>query len=286
MIDRLVTFLRKTFSTLISTTLVLASIYMPPERAAAFTFLDGQHVTCRSYAGQAVAEITLPVSMTGYTGTTNVLPGGGAVIIWDASKLNRLPPAAHDFIYFHECAHANLPSSDELQANCGGLVDMRKAGRAGPAVEQAIGAFHTSLGFMGPRYGVGSVYWAQTVACANRRGPRARGAAAMTSTPPGMSLTCQFLNGPRSGQIQSYAGVVGVQPIPVGAPCTDGQGSMGTAIAAALPGGGQPTLTLTCQFTQGPRAGQTQSYAGVPGIQPIPIGAPCQDGQGSSGVAH
>lgn len=41
-------------------------------------------------------------------------------------------------------------------------------------------------------------------------------------------------------------------------------------------------MTNTCKFNKGPRAGQTQRY---PQYDPIPVGSPCQDGRGSSGVA-
>jgi hypothetical protein len=57
------------------------------------------------------------------------------------------------------------------------------------------------------------------------------------------------------------------------------------AAAAPLP----PTpvkLSLTCRFTIGPRSGQSQSYEGVPGVTPVPVGAPCADGQGSFGQAE
>jgi hypothetical protein len=63
----------------------------------------------------------------------------------------------HDFIFFHECAHASVPTQEELVANCEGLRAMRAAGRAGPAVEARLGAF----------YGRGNEYWRKTVACAN-----------------------------------------------------------------------------------------------------------------------
>lgn len=100
---------------------------------------------------------------------------------------------------------------------------------------------------------------------------------------PATSFTCQFNNGPRAGEIQSYVGVTGMRPIPVGAECTDGQGSTGLAIPDALPM--PPGKSFTCQFDNGPRAGQFQTYAGVTGMQPLPVGAPCADGQGSTGVA-
>jgi hypothetical protein len=45
-------------------------------------------------------------------------------------------------------------------------------------------------------------------------------------------------------------------------------------------------LTYNCRFRQGPRAGQLQSYAGVPSVAPVPPGAQCGDGQGSFGTAE
>lgn len=96
-----------------------------------------------------------------------------------------------------------------------------------------------------------------------------------------MTFICRFDDGPRSGQTQSYAGVTGIQPMQVGAPCTDGQGSAGVAIAEAAPPA--PATSFSCQFDNGPRTGQTQSYAGVTGIRPMQVGGLCTDGQGSTG---
>lgn len=42
--------------------------------------------------------------------------------------------------------------------------------------------------------------------------------------------------------------------------------------------------SFTCQFGSGPRAGSTVSFEGVQGALPGPVGTPCGDGHGSSGV--
>jgi hypothetical protein len=105
------------------------------------------------------------------------------------------------------------------------------------------------------------------------------------SLPSGTSLTCKYTSGPKAGQTQNFDGVPGIVPVPIGAPCTDAQGSLGIAIAGdakSLP----TRMSLICKYTAGPKAGQTQNFAGVPGITPAPVGAPCTDGQGSSGVAE
>jgi hypothetical protein len=43
-------------------------------------------------------------------------------------------------------------------------------------------------------------------------------------------------------------------------------------------------LTTICQFSSGPKAGTTFDFKPF-GVQPIPSGSPCTDGQGSNGVA-
>ena len=97
------------------------------------------------------------------------------------------------------------------------------------------------------------------------------------ASPPTTSTLCQFTSGPRAGQTQDYAPK---PPLPIGTPCNDGAGSTGTVIAPPSSGGGATTSTL-CQFTAGPKTGQTQDYAPQP---PLPIGTPCNDGAGSTGT--
>jgi hypothetical protein len=125
--------------------------------AAAFTFADGKPATCVA-GGKTVEEVEADATQAGlgFTGKT-VRTSSGFQIVWNAAKLKALPPEVHDYIFFHECAHARVPTDDEIRANCVGLQDMRAAGRAGAAVESRLGAF----------YGAGSAYWASTLACAN-----------------------------------------------------------------------------------------------------------------------
>jgi hypothetical protein len=98
---------------------------------------------------------------------------------------------------------------------------------------------------------------------------------------PASSTLCQFNSGTRAGQTQNYAPMA---PIPVGSPCTDGQGSTGVVIpmtGASPPGPGNSRMSTICQFNSGPRTGQKQDYAPM---APIPVGSPCTDGQNSTGV--
>jgi hypothetical protein len=128
--------------------------------ADAFTFADGKTVSCIA-GGQTVEEVETDPGQggLGFTGKTVRTPSGFQ-IIWNATRLKALPPEVHDYIFFHECAHARVPTVDEIQANCVGLQDMRAAGRADAAVESRLGAF----------YGPGSGYWARTLECANAAG--------------------------------------------------------------------------------------------------------------------
>jgi hypothetical protein len=140
-------------------------------QAGAFTFSDGTSATCIA-RGETVPEYAPPpgTELMSFTGKT-VKVGSGYQIIWNAQKLAALPPAMHDLLFFHECAHAKVPTTDEVEANCVGLKDMRATGRAGLAVEAKLAAF----------YGATNGYWINTLRCANAE---ATPAGAARSTPP------------------------------------------------------------------------------------------------------
>lgn len=131
-----------------------------PLGAGAFTFADGTPVSCIA-GGKTVEEVDAEPGQAGvgFTGKT-VHTASGYYIIWNQERLKTLPPVVHDYIFFHECAHARVPTTDELQANCAGLQDMRAAGRGGLAIESKLAAF----------YGAGNDYWARTLKCANAAG--------------------------------------------------------------------------------------------------------------------
>jgi hypothetical protein len=81
--------------------------------------------------------------------------------------------------------------------------------------------------------------------------------------------------------------------IPAAPPDAGAAGGAGTPQAGTGFGGvaaAAPTnpgrLTYNCRFRQGPRAGQLQSYAGVPGVAPVLPGTQCGDNQGSTGTAE
>jgi hypothetical protein len=143
--------------------LIGAAALLATGGATAFTFVDGTSTRCTARGGP-VAEIAAPpghpVLLRGRIALTEPTASGYR-IIWNEPQLKTLPPEMHDFIFFHECAHALVPTNDELTANCVGLQIMRAAGRAGFAVESRLAAF----------YGPASLYWQKTLECANAREP-------------------------------------------------------------------------------------------------------------------
>jgi len=73
---------------------------------------------------------------------------------------------------------------------------------------------------------------------------------------------------------------------PEGPPCP-GFGTAGGGGGSFGGPGASPSVqtSRTCHFSAGPKAGQTQSFVGVPGVVPAPVGGPCTDAMGSWGVA-
>jgi hypothetical protein len=145
-----------------------------------FTFSDGTTARCTA-RGAVVPETDLSQSAEPPTFTGRVVPeGNGYRILWNMTKLRALPAAMHDYLFFHECAHARLPTRDEIEANCVGLQDMRAAGKAGPEVQARIAA----------HYGPDSDYWARTLRCADGALPAAGATPpAAGATPPATGAT-------------------------------------------------------------------------------------------------
>lgn len=129
--------------------------------AAAFTFSDGTTTRCIA-GGAVVAEIDArptdpfkPQNRTALAERTET----GWRITWNLERFRPLPPEVRDFLFFHECAHARVPTDNELEANCMGLVHMREAGRAGPAFEAKLRRY----------FPADSEYWNETFRCANAK---------------------------------------------------------------------------------------------------------------------
>lgn len=136
--------------------MLLVAVWSAP--VAAHVFTDGTSANC-VVRGVTLREYEAPSTdplVRDRAGITTP-EGSSYAIVWNSARLKTLPPVMRDFLFFHECAHAKIPTSSEVTANCGGLRDMRAAGRAGPAVEAQLELFFGN-----------NNYWQETVRCANK----------------------------------------------------------------------------------------------------------------------
>lgn len=166
----------RSISSLIPGALCAVLLLLASAGAGAFTLSDGTSITCVARGVPVIEHDAAAGDPLMRDRTGLAMPqGNGYVIEWNSVKLKSLPAVVHDFIFFHECAHARVPTSEELRANCEGLKDMRAAGRAGEVVEGKLAEF----------FGAGNAYWAATVKCADRPPAPANLPGAMPLKPPG-----------------------------------------------------------------------------------------------------
>lgn len=140
---------------------------------AAFTFSDGKTDVCYAQ-GQPVTEVfAAPDDPTMQNRTGRVTKVAGRwQLTWNAARLKSLPADLRDFIFFHECAHAQVPTEVEFDANCAGLIEMRAAGRATPTFEARLKRLYAS-----------EPYWIDTFKCADIYAERQREKAQSASPP-------------------------------------------------------------------------------------------------------
>jgi hypothetical protein len=126
--------------------------------ATAFMFADGTTAQCVAQ-GRVVVETFAPPGDPTVQNRTALAAraGDGWQITWNPERLQRLSPELRDFLFFHECAHARVPTAIESEANCAGLKDMRAAGRAGPAFEARLRK----------QVDMRNAYWIGTFKCAD-----------------------------------------------------------------------------------------------------------------------
>lgn len=75
-------------------------------------------------------------------------------------------PHMADFIFYHECGHAQDEQLDEIGANCYALNEMQKLGLINDAKLTALGATHQRMLRLPSRYGGnGQVFWERTMTC-------------------------------------------------------------------------------------------------------------------------
>ena len=151
--------------------------------ASAFTLSNGEEVQCpvtrngtsgfateiwNTYAtptdrnpelGRAVAVMRLD---------TNDWP----TIIIDAQayqKTAKGTPAQWDFVYFHECAHAQKPTLSEIGANCSAYFEMDSRGLMSFYSFKELESAHMGMMNLPMEYGgSGPQFWHQTLQCVRK----------------------------------------------------------------------------------------------------------------------
>jgi hypothetical protein len=98
---------------------------------------------------------------------------GWPTIIMDGEAYKRTAkgtPAIWDFVYFHECAHAQQPELGEIAANCEAYVEMEKRGLMSYHRMKEIEAMHLGILSLPEEYGgSGLKFWHLTLQCAKAK---------------------------------------------------------------------------------------------------------------------
>jgi hypothetical protein len=110
--------------------------------------------------GRAVAVMRLDAS-------------GWPTIIIDAEAHKRNAkgaPAIWDFVYFHECAHAQNPSITEIGANCAAYLEMGRRGLMNYHRSKQLETMHFNMMSILPMEfaGSGAQFWHQTLQCVRK----------------------------------------------------------------------------------------------------------------------
>lgn len=104
-----------------------------------------------------------------------VRPGadGWPVIFFDSVVFRAMlasDPHMSDFIFYHECAHAQDPQRDEIEANCEAYLALDKLGVLTPERVSALASTHKKMLRLPSRYGgSGEVFWERTLLCVSSR---------------------------------------------------------------------------------------------------------------------
>lgn len=148
--------------------------------AHAFTLLDGSEMHCVVELAGVRHEVHEEMVGNGRVGERHPDLGGSAAvvrrgadgrpkIVFDTFVLDSIRAKlafARDFVFLHECAHIQLATLDEIDANCHALREARRLGRIDADGEVALGDFHRRMGRLPLKYGTsGAKFWERTMAC-------------------------------------------------------------------------------------------------------------------------
>ena len=151
--------------------------------ASAFTLSNGEEVQC-TVTRNGVSGFATEIWNT-YTTRTDRNPELGravAVMRLDANnwptiiidaqahqKTAKGTPAQWDFVYFHECAHAQKPELTEIGANCSAYFDMDSRGLMSFHNFKELESAHLGMLNLPMEYGgSGPQFWHQTLQCVRK----------------------------------------------------------------------------------------------------------------------
>jgi hypothetical protein len=152
-------------------------------QASAFTLSNGEEVVC-PVTRNGVSGFATEVWNTYATPSDRNPELGKAVavmrldandwptIIIDAQAYQRTAkgtPAQWDFVYFHECAHAQKPDLSEIGANCAAYFEMDSRGLMGFYSFKELESAHMGMMNLPKEYGgSGPQFWHQTLQCVRK----------------------------------------------------------------------------------------------------------------------
>ncbi|MCU0870641.1 MAG: hypothetical protein MUF30_13795 [Burkholderiales bacterium] len=158
----------------------MAALWAVATGAGAFTLGDGTQIRCVVDLAGARYEVPEEFVGNGRVGERHPELGGSAAvvrraedgrpkIVFDTYMLDSIRaklPLARDFVFLHECAHIQLATLDEIDANCHALREARRRGLIDADGEAALGDFHRRMGRLPLKYGTSGVkFWERTQAC-------------------------------------------------------------------------------------------------------------------------
>ena len=164
--------------------LALSCMMGAPFSGLAFERSDGITVHCEVTRGdesRIVREVWLGHGDVGdrhpaLGGAAAVVrPGadGWPVIFFDSVVFRAMlasDPHMSDFIFYHECAHAQDPKRDEIEANCEAYLELEKLGVLTPERLDALASTHKKMLRLPSRYGgSGEIFWERTLSCVKSR---------------------------------------------------------------------------------------------------------------------
>ncbi len=89
-----------------------------------------------------------------------------------------------DFVFLHECAHAQDPQLTEIEANCSAYIEMERRGLMNPIRFKDIEAAHLQILNLPAEYGGNGVeFWRRTMECVQAKNSAQKSAAERASMP-------------------------------------------------------------------------------------------------------